>query len=112
MLEFSNLSGSFRGENVVIKGHRNGKLITSDSSISVSFEDVMDRPETTFWFTCGALDNSGSDRSLFKVNTGRRIRDLTSPDLSCTMNQEGSALVYHVSSTDHSEPTAVGSTLG
>ncbi len=97
LLEFSSLAGSFRPENVVIEGHCNAKLIASDTSISVSFEDVVERPEASFWFTCAAFDKSGLDRSLFKVNTGRRIRDLTSPDLSCQIRQDGSALVYHVS---------------
>lgn len=97
LLEFSNLAGSFRPENIVMKGHRNAKLIASDTSMSVSFEDVVDRPETDFWFICSASDENGSDDSLIKVNTGRRIRDLTSPDLSCQMRQNGSAFVYHVS---------------
>jgi hypothetical protein len=99
LLEFSSLSGKFQPENVVIKGQRNGKLITSETSISVSFEDAVDLPETSLWFTFGALDKSGSDRSLFEVNTGRRIRDLTSPDLSCEMEHDGKALIYHVSWT-------------
>ena len=99
LLEFSKLTGSFRPENIVIKGHCNAKLIASDTSIRVRFEDVVSRPETNFWFTCGALDKSGEDHTLVKVNTGRRIRDLTSPDLSCQMRQDGRALVYHVSWT-------------
>jgi hypothetical protein len=100
LLEFSRLSGRFQPKNVVIKGQCNGKLITSETSISVSFEDAVERPETSLWFTCGALEKTGSDRSLLKVNTGRRIRDLTSPGLSCKMKHDGKALIYHVSWTD------------
>lgn len=96
LLEFSSLSGSFQPKNVVIRGQKNGKLVYAKNSISVSFEDVVDRPETVLWFLCGAPDENGSEASRFKVNTGRRIRDLSSPDLRCESKQDGASFVYHV----------------
>ena len=99
LFEFSGLAGSFHSENVVIRGQCNAELISSDSSIRVRFEDAIDQPESNFWFTCRALEThqSGLDLSALMVNTGRRIRDLSSPDLACQMRKDGSALVYHVS---------------
>ncbi|MCX7013820.1 MAG: putative glycoside hydrolase [Candidatus Sumerlaeota bacterium] len=99
LLEFSRLSGSFHPGNVVIRGQKNGKIVYATNSISVSFEDVVDHPETALWFLCGAPDEDGSELSRFQVNTGRRIRDLSSPDLRCESKQDGDSFVHHVSWT-------------
>ena len=92
LITFSSVSGSFDAADITITGLGGGVVTLDEDSLNLTvIDDVADR-SSTLWFT--ATGGVNGDELDLQVNTGRRIRNLTSPDLSYTLTADGNDKVY------------------
>lgn len=97
LIRFGSVSGAFDTANVTITGLGGGIVTMDENSLNLTvLDDVADR-SNTLWFI--ATGGSGSDALDLQINTGRRIRDLSSPDMKYVLSSDSYEKVYSASWT-------------
>lgn len=92
LVRFSSVSGSFDPSNISITGLGGGVVTLDGDSLNLTVIDDVAARSSTLWFV--ATGGDGSNAQDLQVNTGRRIRDTTSPDMSYTAAIDGNDRVY------------------
>jgi hypothetical protein len=95
LVKFGSMSGSFDPEDITIIGLGGGTISYDAGSLNLTVFDAQEAQANTLWFI--ATGGTGTDPQDLRVNTGRRIRDLSSPYLSYSQASDGNDLVYSVS---------------
>jgi len=95
LVRFSSVSGSFDPEDIIITGLGGGLVTMDDNSLNLTVIDDVIARSCVLWFV--ATGGSGTDVLDLQVNTGRRIRNLSSPDMSYTLTADGDVKVYSAS---------------
>jgi len=94
LIEFSSVSGSFDPKNISITGLGGGVITMDEDSLNLTVIDDVAKRSSTLWFV--ATGGSGEEPQDLQVNTGRRIRDLSSPHLSYSTKADGDDMVHAV----------------
>ncbi len=92
LIRFNSVSGAFEPENITITGLGGGFVSMDEDSLNVTVIDDVAARSSTLWFV--ATGGDGSSALDLQVNTGRRIRDVSSPDLSYSAARDGNDGVY------------------
>ncbi|VGO13138.1 hypothetical protein PDESU_01692 [Pontiella desulfatans] len=95
LMTFGSVSGSFDPANITIVGLGGGVVTMDGDSLNLTVDDGVADRSSTLWFV--ATGGNGTDNLNLQINTGRRIRNLSSPDLSYTAAADGDAMVYSAS---------------
>ncbi|WP_372797948.1 putative glycoside hydrolase, partial [Pontiella sp.] len=94
LITFSSVSGSFDPANITITGLGGGVVSMDGDSLNLTvIDDVADR-SCVLWFI--ASGGTGSDALDLQVNTGRRIRNVSSPDMSYSGATDGNDMLHSV----------------
>ncbi|VGO13135.1 hypothetical protein PDESU_01689 [Pontiella desulfatans] len=94
LITFSSVSGSFDPKNISIKGLGGGIITMDEDSLNLTVIDDVAKRSSTLWFV--ATGGTGEEPLDLQINTGRRIRNLSSPDLSYSSNTDGDDMVHAV----------------
>ncbi len=92
LITFDSASGSFDPDDITITGLGGGVVSMDEDSLNLTvIDDAADR-SCALWFV--AAGGTGSEALDLQVNTGRRIRNLSSPDMSYSSAADGDDMVY------------------
>ena len=94
LIKFSSVSGSFDPENISIVGLGGGVITMDEDSLNLTVIDDVAKRSSTLWFV--ATGGTGEEVRDLQINTGRRIRNLSSPDLSYSTKADGDDMVHAV----------------
>lgn len=92
LIRFASVSGSFDPANINITGLTGGLVTLDEDSLNLTVYDDVAARSSTLWFV--ATGGDGSNPLDLQVNTGRRIRDISSPDMSYAAVAEGDDWIY------------------
>ena len=95
LMSFGSVSGSFDPKNITIIGLGGGTITMDKDSLNLTVIDDVAKRSSTLWFVTTGGD--GAHDMDLQVNTGRRIRNLSSPDLEYSAAADGNDRVYSVS---------------
>ena len=94
LINFSAVSGSFDPGNISIKGLGGGTITMDEDSLNLTVIDDVAKRSSTLWFV--ATGGTGADPLDLQINTGRRIRNLSSPNLSYSTKTDRDGMVHAV----------------
>ncbi|MDF7826523.1 putative glycoside hydrolase [Pontiellaceae bacterium B12227] len=95
LVTFSSVSGSFDPADVTITGLGGGVVSMDGDSLNLTVIDDVAERSCALWFV--ATGGNGADALDLQVNTGRRIRNISSPDMSYALTAEGNEKIYSAS---------------
>ncbi|WP_372798254.1 putative glycoside hydrolase, partial [Pontiella sp.] len=95
LITFDSVSGSFDPADITITGLGGGVVSMDGDSLDLTVIDDVAARSCALWFV--ATGGDGTDPLDLQVNTGRRIRNLSSPDMSYALTVDGDAKVYSAS---------------
>ena len=94
LIKFSSVSGSFDPKNISITGLGGGIITMDEDSLNLTVMDDVAKRSSTLWFV--ATGGTGGESLDLQINTGRRIRNLSSPDLSYSTKTDGDDMIHAV----------------
>jgi hypothetical protein len=94
LISFGSVSGAFDPQNITITGLGGGIVTMDEDSLNLTVIDGVAARSSTLWFVSTGGD--GTDDLDLQINTGRRIRNLSSPDLSYSSVADGDDRIYSV----------------
>ena len=95
LIRFGSANGSFEAADIAIKGLGGGVVTMDEDSLNLTVVDDVAARSSTLWFI--TTGGNGTDVLDLQINTGRRIRNLSSPDLSYSAATDGDDKIYSVS---------------
>jgi hypothetical protein len=95
LVTFSTVSGSFDPANITITGLGGGVVSMDGDSLNLTVIDDVTERSSSLWFVATA--GTGENDTDLQINTGRRIRNLSSPDMSYSTASDGDDRVHSVS---------------
>ena len=94
LIQFASVSGAFDPNNISISGLAGGRITMDEDSLNLTVIDDVAKRSSTLWFV--ATGGTGDEALDLQINTGRRIRNLSSPDLSYVSKLDGEDRLYAV----------------
>ncbi|VGO13047.1 hypothetical protein PDESU_01601 [Pontiella desulfatans] len=95
LVTFGSVNGSFDPADIAITGLGGGVVSMDGDSLNLTVIDDVAARSCALWFV--ATGGSGADPLDLQVNTGRRIRNISSPDMSYALTVDGDEKVYSAS---------------
>lgn len=95
LIRFGSAKGSFEPSDITIKGLGGGVVTMDEDSLNLTVIDDVAARSSTLWFV--TTGGNGTDVLDLQINTGRRIRNLSSPHLSYSAAADGDDNIYSVS---------------
>lgn len=92
LVKFGSVTGAFDPENVAFLGLDGGVVTMDNDSLNLKVIDDVAKRSSTLWFI--ATGGTGNAPLDLQVNTGRRIRNLSSADLSYQLKSSQGSMVY------------------
>ncbi len=92
LITFNSVSGYFDPADITIIGLDGGVVTMDGDSLNLTVIDDVAARSCSLWFV--ATGGSGADPLDLQVNTGRRIRNISSPDMSYALTVDGNEKVY------------------